>query len=73
MLEEELLARGTVEWAPHKHRGPATSMEFLGLLLAVVEGKCFISLTRKRRGSLLSLIDEWLEWEAAERREGRAP
>ena len=72
MLEGELFARG-IEWAPHKHRGPATSMEFLGLLLAVVDGEYFISLTRKRRDKLLSLIDEWLEWEAAERRDGRSP
>ena len=72
MLEEELLQRG-IEWAPHKHRGPATSMEFLGLLLAVVEGEYFISLTRKRRDGLMRLIDEWLTWEEGERRAGRPP
>eukprot|EP00966_Prymnesium_polylepis_P313300 7239292-Prymnesium_polylepis.1 len=72
MLEEKLLQRG-IEWALHKHRGPATSMEFLGLLLAVVDGEYFISLTRKRRDGLRRLIDEWLTWAEGERLAGRPP
>eukprot|EP00966_Prymnesium_polylepis_P125390 2899382-Prymnesium_polylepis.1 len=48
-------------------------MEFLGLLLAVVEGEYFISLTRKRRDGLMRLIDKWLTWEEGERLAGRPP
>ena len=71
MLEAELRDRG-ISWAPHKHRGPASCMEFLGLLLANVGGRHSISLTRGRRDGLLSLIDEWQRWQAAEAASGRA-
>ena len=71
MLEAELRDRG-ISWAPHKHRGPALCMEFLGLLLANVGGRHSISLTRGRRDGLLSLIDEWQSWQAGEAAAGRA-
>jgi hypothetical protein len=48
-------------------------MEFFGLLLAVVDGEYFISLTRKRRDGLMKLIDEWLTWAESERQAGRPP
>ena len=70
MLEDEFRARG-ISWAPHKHRGPAACMEFLGLLLANVDGDLSISLTRKRRDSLLGQIREWRSWGIAERAAGR--
>ena len=70
MLEEELKARG-IGWAPHKHRGPARCMEFLGLLLANLQGQQGISLTRKRRDGLLALIAEWEEWGLTAGRPGR--
>ena len=70
MLEAELDERG-ISWAPHKHRGPARCMEFLGLLLANLENQQGISLTRKRRNGLLSLIDEWERWRAKAGRPGR--
>ena len=34
----ELLEEFGLAWAPHKHRGPAQVMEFLGLLISNVEG-----------------------------------
>ena len=70
MLEAELEERG-ISWAPHKHRGPARCMEFLGLLLANLKDQQGISLTRKRRDGLLSLIDEWERWRASAGRPGR--
>ena len=60
MLEAELLRLG-IEWAPHKHRGPARCMEFLGFLLSNLPGQRSVSLTRKRRAELMGLVDEWLE------------
>ena len=72
MLEDEFRARG-ISWAPHKHSGPAACMEFLGLLLANVDGDLSISLTRKRRDSLLEQIREWRSWGAAEQAAGRSP
>jgi hypothetical protein len=70
MLEEELKARG-ISWAPHKHRGPAKCMEFLGLLLSNIHGHQGISLTRKRRDGLLTLIDSWEVWRRESSRPGR--
>ena len=70
MLEAELEDRG-ISWAPHKHRGPARCMEFLGLLLANLKDQQGISLTRKRRDGLLSLIGEWERWRATVGRPGR--
>lgn len=58
LLEDELRRRG-ITWAPHKHRGPAMAMEFLGLLLSNLKGEMAISLTRARRQKLLDLICEW--------------
>ena len=72
MLEAELRARG-ISWAPHKHRGPAECIEFLGLLLANIDGKMSISLTRARRDGLLELIDSWEEWGRQLLAEGRTP
>ena len=70
MLEAELAERG-ISWAPHKHRGPARCMEFLGLLLANVNGQQGISLTRKRRDGLLELIADWESWRKESTRPGR--
>ena len=64
LLEQELRDRG-IAWAPHKHRGPADVMEFLGLMLANLDGVHSLSLTRKRRDGLLALISEWESWGAA--------
>ena len=72
ILEEELEARG-ISWAPHKQRGPAAAMEFLGLLLANLEGEMSISLTRKRRDSLLKELAEWELWRDRCGVEGREP
>ena len=70
LLEAELAERG-ISWAPHKHRGPARCMEFLGLLLANVNGQQGISLTRKRRDGLLELIAAWEQWRKESTRPGR--
>ena len=77
MLEDELRLLG-ISWASNKHRGPA---EFLGLLLSDPGGVPSISLTRKRRDSLLQEIAEWrhrsrecraARWARATRRSSRA-
>ena len=72
LLEDELRALG-ICWAPNKHRGPASVMEFLGLLLSNLEGVPSISLTRKRRNGLLREIGEWRQWALSERQAGREP
>lgn len=59
ILEEEFADRG-IQWAPHKKRGPCACIEFLGLLLANVEGWRGVTLTRKRLGKLSVEIDDWL-------------
>ena len=46
-------------WAPHKHRGPAQCMEFLGLLISNVDGHRRVGLTQKRTKKLRAMIDEW--------------
>ena len=51
-LLEELFpkfAEFGMQWAPHKRRGPAQVMEFLGLLLCNLEGKAF---TRQQAGGV---------------------
>ena len=58
---EALLAELGLQWAPHKRRGPAQVIEFLGLLLCNHSGapRC-ISLTRRRQADLRSRLDLWL-------------
>lgn len=58
-LEQVLLEFG-IPWAPHKQRGPATCMEFLGLLVSNVPGHRCIALTEGRQKKLRSQIDGWL-------------
>ena len=50
-------------FAPHKTRGPAQVMEFLGFLLSNVGQYRCISLTASRQRKLERLIDEWIEKE----------
>jgi len=49
-----------IPWAPHKQRGPARCMEFLGLLLSNVPGHRCVALTEKRQRKLADQIDEWM-------------
>jgi hypothetical protein len=56
---EELLDEFGLEWAPHKQRGPARVIEFLGLLLSNVEGARCVALTEGRQKRLRGMIDEW--------------
>jgi hypothetical protein len=58
ILEAEFLALG-VQWAPHKKRGPCRCIEFLGLLLANIDGWAGVTLSRKRHGKLLAELDGW--------------
>ena len=58
MLEEEFAARG-IQWAPHKRRGPCSSIEFLGLLLCNFEGMRGVTLSQKRRGKLMAELEGW--------------
>ena len=46
-------------FAPHKQRGPARVMEFLGLLLVNVPGMQCLALSEKRQTKMRILIDEW--------------
>jgi hypothetical protein len=59
-LLEQVLHEFGIPWAPHKQRGPARCMEFLGLLLSNVPGHRCVALTEKRQRKLRSQIDEWL-------------
>ena len=56
---EQVLHELGIPWAPHKQRGPARCMEFLGLLLCNVPGHRCVALTKKRQEKLLGQIDEW--------------
>ena len=59
-LLEELFAEFGMQWAPHKRRGPAQVMEFLGLLLCNLEGMRCVALTESREKKVTGLLDEWL-------------
>ena len=59
-LLDEVMAELGLFWAPHKERGPARVMEFLGLLLVNVPGLQCIGLTERRQLSLGVRIDEWM-------------
>jgi len=58
---EALLAELGLQWAPHKRRGPAQVIEFLGLLLCnhARAPRC-IALTRRRQSDLRARLDAWL-------------
>lgn len=64
-LFEQLLSELGLPWAPHKQRGPARAIEFLGQLLVNVEGCRVVSLTAGRQRRLLRQIDEWSAREPA--------
>eukprot|EP00966_Prymnesium_polylepis_P093855 2172050-Prymnesium_polylepis.1 len=57
MLEEELMRLG-IQWAPHKYRGPARAIEFLGLLLSNVEGQASVGSRSLARGG----VRHWSCW-----------
>ena len=58
---EALLAELGLQWAPHKRRGPARVIEFLGMLIcnSPRTPRC-IGLTRRRQEALRARLDEWL-------------
>ena len=57
---EALLAELGLQWAPHKRRGPARVIEFLGMLIcnSPRTPRC-IGLTRRRQEALRARLDEW--------------
>ena len=57
----DLLGELHIPWAPHKERGPAAVIEFLGHLLVNLPGLQVIGLTEKRHSKLSSLIGQWWE------------
>jgi len=57
---EEVLHEMGIPWAPHKQRGPARCMEFLGLLLCNVPGHRCVALTAKRQEKLMAQLDLWM-------------
>ena len=59
-LLEELFAEFGMQWAPHKRRGPAQVMEFLGLLLCNLEGMRCVALTESRERKVQGMLTEWL-------------
>ena len=64
---EALLAELGLQWAPHKRRGPAQVIEFLGMLLCnAPEGTRAIGLTRARQEALRTRLDDWLAWRPRE-------
>ena len=63
---EALFAELGLQWAPHKRRGPAQVIEFLGMLLCnAPEGPRCIGLTRARQESLVARLAEWAAREPA--------
>ena len=58
-LLDDVMAELGLMWAPHKERGPARVMEFLGLLLVNVPGIAAVGLTERRQIGLLERIAEW--------------
>ena len=60
-LLEELFAEFGMQWAPHKRRGPARVMEFLGLLLCNLEGMRCVALTEAREAKVRAMLEAWLE------------
>ena len=60
VLLEELFAEFGMQWAPHKRRGPAQVMEFLGLLLCNLEGMQCVALTESRERKVQGMLTEWL-------------
>ena len=50
-----------MQWAPHKRRGPARVMEFLGLLLCNLEGMRCVALTEARETKVRAMLGAWLE------------
>jgi len=60
-LLEELFAEFGMQWAPHKRRGPARVMEFLGLLLCNLEGMRCVALTEARETKVRAMLGAWLE------------
>ena len=57
---EQLLVEFGFEWAPHKKRGPAKVMEFLGFLVCNVEGKRCIALTSEKQKKIEEMVADWL-------------
>ena len=58
-LLELILDELGLQYAPHKKRGPAQVMEFLGLLISNAKGARCIALTEKRQSKLLTMLGEW--------------
>lgn len=56
---EEVLYEFGIPWAPHKQRGPARCMEFLGLLLVNTPEQRCVALTEKRQQKLVEQIQSW--------------
>ena len=67
---EGLLAELGLQWAPHKRRGPAQVMEFLGPLMCNVPSMRCIGLTESRETKLLGMIADWTNMRP---RSGQAP
>ena len=60
MLEfERLLDELGVQWAPHKQRGPCSAIEFLGLMLLNTPEYQGVSLSEKRLGQIMAMLNEW--------------
>ena len=71
---EELCDELGLHWARHKRRGPASVIEFLGLLLVNLDGVAVtqvVALTEARSSALLQLIGEWVSRRPSDRAESR--
>lgn len=58
---EALLEELGLSWAPHKTRGPARVMEFLGWLLVNVPGHRCIALSESRQEKMETMVGGWLK------------
>ena len=70
---EQVLFEFGIPWAPHKFRGPARCMEFLGLLISNAPGHRCVALSEKRQKKLRAQIDEWRSREPSRVGIGAAP
>ena len=59
---EDVLTEHGIQWAPHKRRGPARVIEFLGQLISNSPNapRC-IALTEKRQRKLKAMLETWWE------------
>ena len=60
-IMENIFERYGVEFSEFKKRGPCKLLDFLGLMISTVEGRCGIALPLDKADGLRAMVDEWLD------------